>query len=153
MQARLNQGMTTFAKKVKEKRLALGLNQGELAKAAGLKQPDISKIELGLISETVKILGLARALKCSPYWLTGMDEEDKEQAAKPAYSIEGMLLAKWLDEISQTKARDDAFKECGKILFEAALPASQKPNPDSSQSASVEKPSVLSRAHPSHPRT
>ena len=62
--------MTTFAKRVKDRRLELGLNQSQVAKASGLKQPDISKIELGLILKTMEPLGLARALQCSPYWLT-----------------------------------------------------------------------------------
>ena len=69
MQVRLNPGMDTFAQRAKKRRLALGLSQDEVAKLSGLKQPDISKIELGRIQKTVGILGLARALQCTPDWL------------------------------------------------------------------------------------
>jgi len=69
MQVRLNPGMDTFAQRAKTRRLALGLSQDEVAKLSGLKQPDISKIELGRIQKTVGILGLARALQCTPDWL------------------------------------------------------------------------------------
>ena len=69
MQIRLNQGMTSLAIRAKERRVELKLTQGQVAKTSGLKQPDISKIELGLIAETTKIIGLAKALKCRPEWL------------------------------------------------------------------------------------
>lgn len=61
--------MTTFAQRVKRRRLELGLTQGKLAELSGLKQPDISKIELGRIKQTVEIVGLAQALQCSAHWL------------------------------------------------------------------------------------
>ena len=61
--------MDTFAKRVKRRRKELGLTQGKLAELSGLKQPDISKIELGQIKQTVEIVGLAEALKCNAHWL------------------------------------------------------------------------------------
>lgn len=61
--------METFAKRVRARREALKLNQSQVAKLAGLKQPDISKIELGAIQKTTEILALARALQCNPDWL------------------------------------------------------------------------------------
>lgn len=61
--------MDSFASRVKSRRDELGLTQGEVAKLSGLKQPDISKIERGLILQTTELLGLAKALKCNPYWL------------------------------------------------------------------------------------
>jgi len=69
MQVRLNTGMKTFAQRVKERREELGLTQGQVAKLAGLKQPDVSKIERGGIQKTTEILGLAKALQCNPDWL------------------------------------------------------------------------------------
>ncbi len=61
--------METFADRVKQRRKAMGYTQVELGQRAGLKQSDISKIEQGLIQETTKLLGLAKALDCSPEWL------------------------------------------------------------------------------------
>lgn len=39
--------MENFAKRVKARRKELGLSQEEVATLSGLKQPDVSKIELG----------------------------------------------------------------------------------------------------------
>lgn len=72
--------MQTLADRVKERRAKLKLTQAQVAKKSGLKQPDISKIELGLILETTKILGLAKALECNPNWLsTGGPTKSVEQ--------------------------------------------------------------------------
>lgn len=53
---------------VKEKRLALGLNQTELAKAAGISQTNVSEIERGHPKELEAsgLIGLARVFKCDP---------------------------------------------------------------------------------------
>jgi transcriptional regulator with XRE-family HTH domain len=62
--------MDTFAKRVKARRIELELTQGELAIRSGIKQSDISKIENSKILQPAGILGLARALKCNPDWLS-----------------------------------------------------------------------------------
>lgn len=69
MQLRLNEFMENLAFRVKSRRKELGLTQDQVAKDAGLKQSDVSKIELGLIQKTTNLVGLARALKCRPEWL------------------------------------------------------------------------------------
>lgn len=69
MQVRLNALMDSFAKRAKVRREELLLTQTQVAKRSGLKQPDISKIERGDIKKTTELLGLARALECSPDWL------------------------------------------------------------------------------------
>lgn len=61
--------MKNFSERVLHRRLELGLTQTQVAKIAGLKQSDVSKIERGLISQTTKMLGLAKALRCRPEWL------------------------------------------------------------------------------------
>lgn len=61
--------MDSLADRVKSRRAALGLTQGQVVKIAGLKQPDLSKIEKGAIQEPKKLLGLAKALRCNPEWL------------------------------------------------------------------------------------
>lgn len=81
----LNTPMSTFAERVRESRLALGLKQDQLANLSGLKQPDISKIELGRIQQTTEILNLARALKVSPDWLaTGKGPKEPQNVPRMA---------------------------------------------------------------------
>lgn len=91
MQVRLNAAMETFAQRVKARRDALKLNQSQVAKLAGLKQPDISKIELGGIQKTTEILGLARALQCNPDWLVTGEGEMQSGAniTLPAFQMSG----------------------------------------------------------------
>lgn len=45
------------------------MTQGQLAAAAGLKQPDVSKLERGLIKQTTGIARLADALRVPFRWL------------------------------------------------------------------------------------
>lgn len=59
----------SLAQRVKTKRRERGLTQGQLAKLSDLKQPDISKIELGRIEKTTGIARLADALGVSVRWL------------------------------------------------------------------------------------
>lgn len=75
MQAGLNDGVDTLAKRVKAGRKRLELTQQQLAAEAGLAQSDVSKIERGQIQRTTAIPALARALRCNPHWLdTGNGE-------------------------------------------------------------------------------
>lgn len=69
MQLRLNPAMETFGDRVLRLRKERKLTQVKLAQKSGLQQSDISKIEHGTISETTKILGLARELQCDPEYL------------------------------------------------------------------------------------
>lgn len=69
---------TGIGKRIKEKRLELGISQEELAKRLGLKSKStICKIERGednLTADTVN--KYADALNCSPLLLMGWEEED-----------------------------------------------------------------------------
>lgn len=73
MQVRLNRRMPlpieTLGQRVHLARTRRGLTQTALAKAADMKQPDISKIELGLIQQTLGIARLAAALLVPVGWL------------------------------------------------------------------------------------
>lgn len=82
--------METFAKRVAERRKDLGLTQGKLGELSGLNQSDISKIERGKILETPRILALAEALRCSPYWLeTGIGEANDKAFPSLVKAIQG----------------------------------------------------------------
>lgn len=77
----MDRNVETLAKRVKLMRTRRGLSQAALAQATGLKQPDISKIELGLIEKTTGIARLAEALAVSAKWLefgVGEPETDRE---------------------------------------------------------------------------
>ncbi len=67
--------MSTFADRVREKRLELGLSQAELAKKAGIPQSTIAQIENGRNKSTKKIIELADVLRVTPNFLiNGIDD-------------------------------------------------------------------------------
>lgn len=70
----------TFGERVKNKRLALGLSQAELAKRSGYGDRfAISKIERGHVVKQSTVVKLAKALGVTPSYLMGwVDEEGNE---------------------------------------------------------------------------
>lgn len=84
--------METFASRVSSRRVELGMTQGEVATQSGLKQPDISKIERGLILKTTELLGLAGALKCNPYWLESGKGPIEARAIDKFPTLEDQIL-------------------------------------------------------------
>ena len=64
--------------RIRERRIELGMTQGELARAAGYKsKSSINKIEVdgrGLPQD--KIVDIAKALKVTPSYLMGWEDED-----------------------------------------------------------------------------
>ena len=73
-----------FGHKVKMRREKLGWTQTELAKAIGLTQNRISKIESGEVTQLSfkNLRALARALGVSVDWMLGT-WDDVDQAPKP----------------------------------------------------------------------
>jgi len=69
MSKRITVDSDSLAARVRERRLQLGLSQEDLASMAGLKQPDVSKIERGLIRQTTAIGRLATALESTTTYL------------------------------------------------------------------------------------
>jgi transcriptional regulator with XRE-family HTH domain len=69
MQLDLIPDMDTLASRARARRKELNLTQAEVAQVSGLKQSDVSKIENSSIQKTTEMIGLARALRCSPQWL------------------------------------------------------------------------------------
>lgn len=71
------------------------MTQAELAKASGVKQQMISKLESGKSQTTSDIVALATALDVSPLWLAS-GKEEKTHPKKEAHSTyeERMLMAK-----------------------------------------------------------
>lgn len=65
-----------MAMRIKERRLALGLTQEELATMVGLQKSAIAKYENGRV-ENIKrsmIAKMSAALECNPAWLMGLDD-------------------------------------------------------------------------------
>lgn len=81
MLLRLNRAMKTLGNIIRKLRTEKGMTQGELAKAAGMKQSDISKLELGTTQETTGIVRIAMALGVSPIYLETLDDRYAELTA------------------------------------------------------------------------
>lgn len=78
----------TLARRVAFARKERGMTQAGLAKASGLKQPDISKIELGLIQKTTGIARLAQALGVPVDWL------EQGLGAEPVWSADDLMFSR-----------------------------------------------------------
>lgn len=103
MQLDLIADMETLAIRAKARRIELGLTQTEVARVSGLKQSDVSKIENGAIQKTTEMLGLARALRCSPQWLATGEGDMLARASaipnEPGPTPSAMELAMLFDMI------------------------------------------------------
>ena len=76
----------TVGERIKERRLALNLSQGELAKKVGYKsRSSINKIELARDLPLKKVTKMAVALDCSPSYLMGWDEDENVSKLINAY--------------------------------------------------------------------
>ena len=103
-----------IAKRVKERRTALGLTQYQLADLVGTAQTSIQKIERGDTKNPRNIEALARALKCTPEFLQfGIaDNKDTSSNVSPGPTIKATApLISWVQagawsEISEIKAYD-----------------------------------------------
>ncbi|MBB1432073.1 LexA family transcriptional regulator [Pseudoalteromonas sp. SG43-4] len=103
-----------IAKRVKERRTALGLTQYQLADLVGTAQTSIQKIERGDTKNPRNIEALARALKCTPEFLQfGIaDNKDTNSNVSPGPTIKATApLISWVQagawsEISEIKAYD-----------------------------------------------
>ena len=113
--------MENLAKRVKARRLELGLTQTDVAKKSGLKQADVSKIELGMIQKTTALLGLSRALQCNPDWLdTGNGEMVFEKdSLEPAHS---RVTLRYAYRHGIIQGGDNGFIDC-------VPPSAQDPEP------------------------
>ncbi|HFQ4959228.1 TPA: LexA family protein [Vibrio vulnificus] len=77
-----------LAERVKLRRKELGLSQAELAELVGIAQQSIHKIEDGRTLKPRNILQLAKALKCDPGWLQGIEIESSVETKPHGQKIE-----------------------------------------------------------------
>lgn len=89
MQGRLNEAMETLGSRIKHARLRKGITQSQLASRSGVGQGDISKLENGTVSGSTKVVQLARALGCDPYWLATGEGEPWGQPASHEMELTG----------------------------------------------------------------
>lgn len=75
--------MNTLGSRIKVARMVKDMTQAELHRASGVAQGDISKLENGSVAGSTKVVQLARALGCDPYWLaTGKGEPWNQEATE-----------------------------------------------------------------------
>ena len=127
----------SIGQRVKLVRKRLGWTQGELAKAAGEKQPNISKLERGEIQTTTAIARLADALRVAPRWLELGEGPEPGDWTPTQHPSEGVGAHPVAQELSPLR-RDDApvrieweriLKDPLKREFQTTMPdASMEPD-------------------------
>lgn len=80
--------MNTLGNIIRKLRTEKDMTQGQLAKAAGMKQSDISKLELGTTQETAGIVRLAMALNANPIYLETGDSKYADLAPFDVVTID-----------------------------------------------------------------
>jgi len=98
--------MLELYKNIKEKRLALGMTQTELAHKTGYKEKSaIAKIEKGEIDIPLsKVKDFAKALDCTASELMGDDgiiDPRKEELIEVASKLDDYFLGKLIDKANQ----------------------------------------------------
>lgn len=111
----MSRPITTLAQRVRLSRKRMELTQAQLAAMSGLKQSDISKIELGIIEKTTGIARLAQALGVRSEWLEpGHDPEVDQPVNHQPIKVSARALS-WGDVKHMA---DDDLGE----LFETEMP-------------------------------
>lgn len=72
--------MSEFGRRVKKRRVELGMSQKELSQRSGCNQQNLSRIERGETNKTSYTPQIARALGTSVEWLVYGDEREKPRA-------------------------------------------------------------------------
>ncbi len=68
--------ISLFSRRVRDRRIQLGLNQSQLASKTGYRQAQVSAIEGGVFVENFdRLVSLSRALETTPDYLFGFREE------------------------------------------------------------------------------
>jgi transcriptional regulator with XRE-family HTH domain len=69
--------------RIAERRKLLGISQGRLARASGVSQGTIGKLEAGISSGSSHLHRIARALETTPAYLTGETDDPDLEAPPP----------------------------------------------------------------------
>lgn len=65
----------TLGQRIRKRRIALGMNQGELAKLLGVQQAAVSRLENDGIKHPGNLMEIAKALKTNQGYLSGILDE------------------------------------------------------------------------------
>jgi transcriptional regulator with XRE-family HTH domain len=97
--------LTTFSKRLRERRLELGLEQTDLARAAGVAANSVSHYETGSNEPKISVLlKFAKKLRCSADWLLGAEPPPAAPAEKvPAWVLP---LAPYLERVKSKGDRN-----------------------------------------------
>ena len=101
-----------MSQRIKERRLAMGYTQEELAEKLGLQKSAIAKYENGRV-ENIKrsiILKMANILECTPTYLMGWEE------AKSATSNTLPPIMNYYDQLNNS-GKAEATKRVGELTF------------------------------------
>lgn len=107
MQAMSARPIQTLGQRIRLARKRRNWTQGQLAEAAGEKQPNISKLELGTVQETAAIARLADALGVSAKWLERGDEHEAPHWTPPQPVPAGVIVDPVDLDLSHLKSEDD----------------------------------------------
>jgi transcriptional regulator with XRE-family HTH domain len=109
------------ARRVRDLRVEMGINQDDLADNAGVRRGYISNLERGKISnpQLDNIIAIAEALNTSPSYILGWDDN-------PGYVVEGMEdLPEAIQTVVQMAARLNPDKQRELLFLTRALLAAQ----------------------------
>ena len=113
-----------MSERIRERRKALGLTQGDLAQKLGLQTSAVAKYENGRV-ENIKrsvILKMAQVLECSPSYLMGIDETD-DAIGSDTYNFPVSRFERTL--ITTYRASDQLTKDMVNRILHLDEPAEQ----------------------------
>lgn len=89
--------------RIAERRRTMGYSQSRLAREAGVSQPTIGKLEVGMTSGSSHLHRIARALETTPAYLTGETDDPAAEAPElPAVSREDRQFLQYLNTLPAT---------------------------------------------------
>lgn len=91
--------------RIAERRNAAGLSQTQLAKAAGVSQATIGKLESGISSGSSHLHRIARALRTSPAYLSGETNDPDTDIAPDSLTPE---QREWVELMEAIQPKDRA---------------------------------------------
>lgn len=93
--------MNTLGKRLKNRRIELGLNQKNLADIAGVTNAAVSKWESngGQSMSAIVAMRLARFLSVNPFWLVCGEGEPADRLETPAFSRQARDMAAHIERL------------------------------------------------------
>lgn len=116
-----------MGEKIRERRIALGMTQEELAQKLGVQKSAVAKYENGRVQNIKRamIAKMANILECSPVWLMDLEEDDNPSDSRKSEETDtqsgnnGWYLDPEAAEIAQRIQSDSQLR----YLFDAAKDA------------------------------